>query len=415
MLIRLLPAEDDSEPDFSEFRCYPRLFHDQFEHASHARARSSMPIFNVDQLTNVFSALASYFGMDEEERGAWVEQSLLAELRGNLMQGLGYFEHHNLQRLTNGVTVLGAKPQVIKETPAMALLDAKGALGALVGKRAMELACNKAKDVGSCTVAVQNSTDWNMISYASRQALKYDCIGVVICNSRPEVAPWGGTTAVYGMNPFAWAIPAGRHYPILVDMCSSDSGGLSAMKHLILRDRLPDTVQFYDAKGEIVKSARAWGQHAGWGLSEGAQRMSGYRDMALTVIGDSIGGALTGMMCAADLAVPELKENSPRTPRGQFVMAMHIDHFTPIAEFKVKIDRAIDQAKASPLARGFTEILMPGERGYREEESRRVHGIPIFDEIWNRVVNLILPRRVDLRQIAGEPIAPYPAMHPAAQ
>jgi LDH2 family malate/lactate/ureidoglycolate dehydrogenase len=365
-----------------------------------------MPILSVEQLTKAFNALADYFGMDQEEKEVWVEQSLLAELRGNLMQGLGYFEHHNLQRLTNGVTVLGARPEVIKETPAMAILNAQGALGPLVGKRAMELACTKAKDVGSCMVVVRNSTDWNMISYASRQALKHDCIGAVICNGRPEVAPWGGTTAVYGMNPFSWAIPAGRHYPILVDMCSSDSGGLEAMKHLILRDHLPETVQFYDASGQLIKSAKGWGQHAGWGLSEGAQRMSGYRDMALTVVGDSIGGALTGMMCAVDLGVPELKENSPRTPRGQFVMAMHIEHFTPLAEFKTKIDRAIDQAKASTLAEGFSEILMPGERGFREEKKRRAQGIPIIDEIWNRVVNLMLPRGVDLPMVVGKPIAP---------
>ena len=56
-------------------------------------------------------------------------------------------------------------------------------------------------------VAVRNSTDWNMISYSTLQALKHDCVGLVPCNSRPEVAPWGGTSPVYGMNPFSVAIP----------------------------------------------------------------------------------------------------------------------------------------------------------------------------------------------------------------
>ena len=364
-----------------------------------------MLVFSVDQLTRVFNALADHFGMNEEERSAWIEASLLAELFGNLMQSLAYFEHHNLLRITNGVTNLGATPRVIKELPGMAILDAAGALGPLVARTAMELACQKAKTAGAFMVAVRNSTDWNMISYSTLQALKHDCVGIVLCNSRPEVAPWGGTTPVYGMNPFSVAIPTGKHFPILVDMASSNSGGLEAMRHLILRDRLPDTIQFFDKSGRVIEDPKAWGATAGWGLDKGAQRMAGYRDMALTVITDSIAGALTGMKCAMDLGVSELLQNSPRTPRGQLVMAMCIDHFTPIAEFKEKIDRAIDQAKASPLEPGLVEILMPGEREFREEERRRREGVPILDEVWSRLGELMRARGVDIDTIAESPIS----------
>ena len=91
-----------------------------------------MPVFSIDQLTRVFDSLAEHFGMNAAEKSAWVEASLLAELYGNLMQSLAYFEHHNLLRITNGVTKLGATPRVIKELPGMAILDAGGALGPLV-------------------------------------------------------------------------------------------------------------------------------------------------------------------------------------------------------------------------------------------------------------------------------------------
>jgi LDH2 family malate/lactate/ureidoglycolate dehydrogenase len=363
-----------------------------------------MPVFSADQLTGVFNAMADHFGMNTAEKSAWAEASLLAELFGNLMQGLAYFEHHNLFRITNGVTNLGATPRVVKELPGMAILDAEGGLGPFVGRIAMELACQKAKTSGAYMVAVRNSADWNMISYPTLQALKHDCVGIVICNSRPEVAPWGGTTPVYGMNPFSVAIPTGRHFPIFVDMSSSNSGGLSAWRHLILKDSLPDTIQFFDKTGRIVKDPKAWGTTAGWGLDKGAQRMAGYRDMALTVITDSIGGALTGMKCAMDLGVPELLQDSPRTPRGQMVMAMNVEHFTPLDEFKAKIDRAIDQAKASPLEPGSSDILMPGEREFREEQRRRKSGIPVLDKVWSRVGELMKARGVDIDKIAGPPM-----------
>jgi LDH2 family malate/lactate/ureidoglycolate dehydrogenase len=361
--------------------------------------QSRAVLLSVDQLTALLNAIADSFGMSDSEKSAWVEHCVLAELRGNLMQSLAYLKHHWIQRFTDGRVRFGATIRSVRETPAMAVLDANGALGPYAGKTAVEFASRKAQEVGAYTVAVRNSNDWTMISYAARQALQFDCIGIVMVNSRPEVAPWGGTKAIYGMNPFSVAIPTNQHYPILVDMSSQDSGGLRAQEMMIAGAGIPEGL-FYDAHGDPVTDPGAWGTYqSGWGIAGGAQRMSGYRDLALTVVMDSIGGALSGMKCALDLGTPEPAINGVRTPRGQVVIALHVDHFTPLQEFKAKIDRAIDQAKSSPLAPGFSEILMPGERGYREEERRRLEGIPILPKVWSGVVAECEARGLDVEQI----------------
>lgn len=336
---------------------------------------------SVGQLTALLEALADRFPMSPAEREAWIEHCLLAELRGNIMQGLRHIGYHWFQRFTDGTTCFGKKIEVVRETPAMAVLDAHGVVGAYVAKFAMEFACERAKRVGAFTLTVRNSPDWMMIGYSTRQALKYDCIGIAAANSRPEVAPWGGTSRVYGMNPISIAIPTAAHLPILIDMSSSDSGGLKVQEQL-QQGQVPKDL-FYDASGQVVTDATLWGtENMSWGIPGGAQRMSGYRDLALSVLTDSLGGALSGMKCALDLNVPEPIIGGVRTPRGQIVMALDIDQFTQIAEFKAKVDRAIDQAKASPKADGFDEILMPGERGYREEQRRRREGIPVEARVW---------------------------------
>jgi LDH2 family malate/lactate/ureidoglycolate dehydrogenase len=357
-------------------------------------------ILSVGQLTALFDALADTFPMNPAEKAAWVEHSVLAELRGNLMQGLEHLGYHWFQRFTDGTTVWGAEMQFIKETPAMAVLDAGGAMGALVAKRAMEIACERAKQSGVYTVAVRNSPDWMMIGYSTRQALKHDCVGWVFANSRPDVAPWGGTGAVYGHCLISAAIPAGRHHPLLMDMAANNTGGLDAQDKL-MRGEMPDGL-YYDADGRVVTDPARWGtDNINWGIKGGAQRMSGYRDLALTSIIDAFAGAITGMKCALDLAVPEPAVDGVRTPRGQVVMAFDIAQFTDLAEFKAKVDRAIDQAKASPLAPGFTEVLMPGERGYREEERRAREGIPIFEKVWDDVVALSRERGVDAAAVVS--------------
>ncbi len=80
-------------------------------------------------------------------------------------------------------------------------------------------------------------------------------------------------------------------------------------------------------------------------------------------------------------------------------MALDIEQFTPLDEFKAKVDRAIDQAKSSPLAPGFDEILMPGERGYREEARRRREGIPVDEKVWRDVQALSTARGLDAEAV----------------
>jgi LDH2 family malate/lactate/ureidoglycolate dehydrogenase len=69
------------------------------------------------------------------------------------------------------------------------------------------------------------------------------------------------------------------------------------------------------------------------------------------------------------------------------------------------VEQAIQEAKASPLAPGFTEILMPGERGFREEDRRRREGIPIFDSVWQRLRELMAGRGLDIAAVAGAPLS----------
>lgn len=353
-----------------------------------------MITLSVEQFVKLLEALADTFPMSLEEKETWVEHCLLAELRGNIMQGLEHLGYHWFQRFTNGTTVWGAKIEVVKKTPAMAVLDANGVMGAYVAKYAMEFACQHAKRSGAFTVAVRNSPDWMMVGYSTRQALKYDCVGWVYANSRPDVAPWGGTKAVYGHCVISAAIPAKKHYPLLLDMAANNTGGLKAQE-MLMRGEIPEGL-YYDADGKPATDPKLWGtDNINWGIKGGAQRMSSYRDLALTSTIDAFAGAITGMKCALDLGVPETVVDGVRTPRGQVVMAFDIAQFTDLEEFKAKVDRAIDQTKASPLAPGFTEILMPGERGYREEERRRREGIPIDDKVWRDVVELARDRGVD--------------------
>ncbi|MEK9662006.1 MAG: Ldh family oxidoreductase [Alphaproteobacteria bacterium] len=58
------------------------------------------------------------------------------------------------------------------------------------------------------------------------------------------------------------------------------------------------------------------------------------------------------------------------------------------ASFATEVDRLARDLAAEPLADGFDEILMPGERGFRAMEDRRKLGIPVPDGTRKRLVAL---------------------------
>jgi LDH2 family malate/lactate/ureidoglycolate dehydrogenase len=61
---------------------------------------------------------------------------------------------------------------------------------------------------------------------------------------------------------------------------------------------------------------------------------------------------------------------------GHFFLAMKPNLFVSEDDYRARIDTLIDRIKASPLAEGSAEVLVPGEPEDRHETQRRKAGIP---------------------------------------
>jgi len=64
-----------------------------------------------------------------------------------------------------------------------------------------------------------------------------------------------------------------------------------------------------------------------------------------------------------------------------FFMALNIEFFRPIIDFKNQMDEMIALLKRSPLAVGRDEILVAGEKEFLYEKFNHVHGVPLVKPI----------------------------------
>ena len=79
-----------------------------------------------------------------------------ADLHGIDTHGISMVPPYDERRLANKLNVT-AEPKVVKETPVSVLIDGGGGLGHPAGRRAMEIAIEKAKKTGIGVAAVRNS------------------------------------------------------------------------------------------------------------------------------------------------------------------------------------------------------------------------------------------------------------------
>jgi L-2-hydroxycarboxylate dehydrogenase (NAD+) len=175
------------------------------------------PYKNLHQFTrNIFQSM----GCSEADATLATDVLLSADLRG--------VDSHGVARLSGYVRLweagrINTKPEVrvVHETPSTAVVDGDQGLGLVVAPQAMEVAIQKATQVGTGWVSVRNSNHFGIAGYHAMQALAHDMIGMAMTNASPLVAPTHAIERMLGTNPIAVAIPAEQQPPFVADFATT--------------------------------------------------------------------------------------------------------------------------------------------------------------------------------------------------
>ena len=234
--------------------------------------------------------------------------------------------------------------------------------GYLVAYRAMEIAIERSKQTGSSIVGVYNTSHCGMAGYYVDMARKADIIALLFADCLPRITPEGGTEAILGTNPLAVGIPSNT-VPVLFDMSTAaiTNGDLL----VAMRDgtEIAEGLAFdadggatTDADAALKGSVRPFGGHKGFGLAFIIQILAGALVNAATI-------------------------PPPGADYGLLIIALDPTSFVPLAEFKSEVDELIACVKENRREVGIQEILIPGERAYRQRETHLISGIHLDDAL----------------------------------
>ena len=261
--------------------------------------------------------------------------------------------------------------RVLRETDGAILLDGDRGSGPGVPTRAMQWCIARARQRKGMAVAAVR--DWQLLVAApyARLAAEAGLIGFACANFVPLVAPPGGRTAVFGTNPFAYGLPAQRHYPVVLDVATT----VSSMQRIRVAAHqgtpMPEGIIF-DHAGRPITDPGAFLK--GGLLAPLGAPHAPHKGFGLALFIDALSGVLTGAGFAQGVA-----DGAP----GNFLWALDVEAFMPRQEFLERMDAQLDQVKQGERLPGVDELLVPGERGQRRYQDLTVRGVvPLAQASW---------------------------------
>lgn len=339
-------------------------------------------------------------GFKPEESKIITDVLMLSDLYG--------IESHGMQRLVRyhkgiekGTIKLGAKPEIVFETPVSAVIDAHEGMGQLVGHQAMELAIEKAKKSGVGIVSVRNSNHYGIAGYYAKMACDQGLIGFSATNSEAIMVPTFGRMAMIGSNPIAMSAPA-KPYPFFFDASTT----------VVTRGKL----EMYNKMDKPLPE--------GWALNKDGHDSTDAPDVLKNIVAKNGGGIMPlggskeqsgshkgygwGMVC--EFFCSMLSQGTPSSHVNQggksgtchAFMAINPAYFGNPEDIEKHFSSFLQELRESPKADGQPRIYTHGEKEVAAVADRLKNGIPVNENTVREMIEFAKFVGIDPKEYFGD-------------
>ena len=330
-------------------------------------------IFEADALRRAVSTVVRGFGSEQREVDLVTENLVQANLTGHDSHGIGMLPRY-VEAYQEGGLKPNAHLSVKLDSGAMLSLDGQAGFGQVIGHEAMELGISRAKQHGSCIMALGNAHHLCRIGAWAEMAVAENLISIHFVNavSRPIVAPWWGTDARFGTNPFCVGVPVPGGEPLLLDLATSAiAQGKTRVAHnkreqlkpgLMIDDKGRETTDPIYGVKQPYGALRTFGEHKGYGLA---------------VVCELLGGALS-----AGLTTRAPADGKRRILNGMLTIIIDPAKLGDMNMVGQEMTAFIDWVKSSPPVAGANSVLIAGDVERQMRSSRSAQGVPVDDNTW---------------------------------
>jgi uncharacterized oxidoreductase len=290
-----------------------------------------MPIFSAVQLRRLSADTLHAAGAIAEEAQVVADALVEANLQGHDSHGVMRVPEY-VRLFVGGHVNHGARIDIERETAAFALINGNWGWGQIIGKMAMEVAIQKASNVGVGVISVHNCNHIGRAGEYPTIAAKRGMAAVIFLNGHGGgklVVPWGGRERRLSANPIAAAVWRSTGEPFVLDIstCTIAEGKIRIARNAG-KPVPPNCI--IDAQCRPTTNAADF-----YGPPQGALLpMAGHKGFGLSLMCELFAGALSGSGCSGS--------TTTRFGNAFFGVVINIPMFRDTQNFEVDVEQLVD-------------------------------------------------------------------------
>ena len=281
------------------------------------------------------------------------------------------------------------KPELIVDSGALALIDAKQGFGQVAGEFAVDEGINRAKLHGVSVVGLKNSGHLGRIGDWSERAADAGLVSLHFVNVRGSllVAPFGGSDRRGSTSPLSIGVPSKDTDHIILDMATStvaegkvmvaQKGGkplpsgalIDCNGNLTIN---PEVMYGKINENEVPNSENGTGAITAFGLHKGS---------GINFMMEILGGALTGSGVSAGIDDKEKRKFA----NGMLSLYVKVDNMVNFEYFLNEVKSYADFVRSSPPANKNEKVLIPGDKEISTYKDRLANGLPVAPIVWQNI------------------------------
>ena len=294
-------------------------------------------------------------------------------LAGVYSHGLNRFPRV-VEYLDKGEIDPNARATCVMRMGAIERWDGHRGFGPLNAWRAMERACALAKEYGVGVVALGNNNHWMRGGTYGHLAADLGCIGICWSNTMPNMPAWGGKDRKIGNNPLVMAVPRSNGEHAVID-CAVSQFSYGKIEDCRLRGVQLPVPGGYDEAGELTTDPAEIEKT--WRVLP----MGYWKGSGLSIVLDLIATVLTN-----GNSVAKIGTFGDEIGLSQIMIAIDPGKFNASGETDDIVNGILADVKASVPAQEGGEVFYPGEMELARIRENREQGIPVIEEVWQRVL-----------------------------
>lgn len=338
----------------------------------------------ADAMETFVAATFQAAGCPRDEAGRIGLHLVRANLTGHDSHGVIRVPRY-LQWMRDDRVHPGRHIEILRENPAMAVVDGCHGFGQTIGPEAVQFGIDKAAKLGVAIVALRRSGHLGRIGDWAEMAAGQGLVAIHFINVSGSVlvAPHGAVERRISTAPFAIGVPMGDGDPVILDFATSAVAEGKALVAFRGGAALPDNALIgpdgaMTGDPAVLYGAATQNSYPDPRNGPGALRTMGeHKGSGLAIMMELLGGAFTGSGTAGPGERP--------LHNGMLSIYMDPEFFHEGDWFGEEVANYVAFVRGARPARADQPMMLPGDKERRTTAERRADGIPLSRTSWDDI------------------------------